>query len=106
MLVDVHRVRYRGVRQEREWIRGDRHRGDLSYTERLHDPRPGRSVMVAMLLGIDGESYVLPVLDLARVLRVRGNGLLITGLEVIPTSHGSKNIKSDRYQQTWWCLKA
>ncbi|MDM0042171.1 hypothetical protein QTI05_24245 [Variovorax sp. J22R193] len=105
MLVDVYRVRYRGVKQERERIRKDKHRGELSYLTRLWDPRPGRSVMKAVLLGADGERYVLPVLDHARVVEVRGEGLLITGMEVIPTSRGIKNIKSDRYPQTWWCVK-
>lgn len=76
------------------------------FTERVHDPRPGRSLMVAMLLATDGESYVLPVLDHARVVRIRGRGTLIAGTEVIPLGHGIKNIKSQRYRQTWWCIPA
>lgn len=105
MLVDVYRVRYRGVKQERERIRQDKHRGELAYRVRLYDPRPRWCVMKAVLLGSDGEHYVLPVLDQARVVEVRGEGLLITGIEVIPTSRGIKNIKSDHYPQTWWCVK-
>ena len=46
----------------------------------------------------------MPMLDQARLLRIRGNGLLIGGVEVIPLSRGSKNIKTARYQQTWWCV--
>lgn len=80
--------------------------GDLVFTERLHDPRPGRSIMLAMLLKEDGESYVIPALDQARVLRIRGKGVLITGLEVQPHGRGMKNIKADRFRQTWWCLPA
>lgn len=80
--------------------------GELVFTERLYDPRPGRSVMVAMLLRPDGESYVIPVLDRARVTRIRGKGVLIAGVEVNPRGRGLKNIKADRYRQTWWCVPA
>ena len=62
--------------------------------------------MVAMLLATDGESYVLPVLDHARVVRIRGRGALIAGTEVIPLGRGIKNIKAERYRQTWWCIPA
>lgn len=59
-----------------------------------------------MLLGADAERYVIPVLDHARVLRIRGKGMLITGIEVQPRGRALKNIKVDRYRQTWWCLPA
>ena len=104
MLVDVYRCRVRGEKQDPDAIRQDRHRGRLRYALRLHDPRPGRSVMVAQLVGADGETYVLPVLDRARVLAVKGDRLLITGVEVIALGRGIKNIKSMRYPQTWWCV--
>jgi hypothetical protein len=60
---------------------------------------------VEQLVCEDGETYVLPVLDGARVLVVEGDGLLTTGIEVIVLSRGIKNIKSIRYPQTWWCVK-
>ncbi|WP_232081000.1 hypothetical protein [Variovorax sp. SRS16] len=62
--------------------------------------------MKAMLLAGDGETYVIPVLDHARVVvRLHGPGILITGTGLIP--HGRspiKNIKVERYPQTWWCI--
>ena len=106
MYCAVYRLRHRGERLEREAIRGSRSLGEPVFTERVHDPRPGRSLMVAMLLATDGESYVLPVLDHARVFRTRGRGTLIAGTEVIPLGRGIKNIRAERYRQTWWCIPA
>lgn len=102
----VYRLRHLGQELERDVVRHNRALGELVYTERLHDPRPGRSVMAAMLLGADGESYVVPVLDQARVLRIRGKGVLIAGIEVVPRGRGAKIIKADRFRQTWWCVPA
>ncbi len=58
--------------------------------------------MLAVLLKPDGQTYVIPPLDRARVRKIRG-GILISGLEIIARSHGFKNIKSDDYPQTWYC---
>ena len=71
---------------------------------RVYDAKPQWRVMMAQLLAADGERYVLPMLDHARLLRVRGQGLLIGGQEVIPLSRGRKNIRTARYAQAWWCL--
>ena len=60
--------------------------------------------MAASLIGADGERYVIPVLDRARVVELRGPGFLIAGDEIIPISRGAKNIRSERYRQTWWCV--
>ena len=60
--------------------------------------------MKASLLAADGERYVVPVLDHARVVRINSDGILITGMEVIPRGAGMKNIKADYYPQTWWCI--
>ncbi|QNK67820.1 hypothetical protein [Variovorax sp. PAMC26660] len=70
--------------------------------ERIYDPRPGRSIFLATLLQPDGETYVIPPLDRARLRRIKG-GILISGVEVIARGMGSKNIKSDNYPQTWFC---
>ncbi|WP_143694855.1 hypothetical protein [Variovorax sp. JS1663] len=77
--------------------------GNLVYRERLHDPRPGRSIWLAVLLRPDGDTYVIPPLDRARIRRVK-DGVLISGLEVVARRRAMKNIKSDRYPQTWWCV--
>ena len=102
----VYRLRRLGHKLEIEAVKGGLVHGELVFTKRLHDPRPGRSVMVAMLLAPDGESYVIPVLDQARVLRIRGHGFLIAGVEVHPRRRAMKNIQADRYRQTWWCQPA
>lgn len=78
--------------------------GDLHYDVGYWDERPWRRTMRATLLGSDGETYLLPVLDKACIF-VRANGLLIEGEEVLPTrSTGIKNVKTDRYLQAWWCV--
>ena len=79
-------------------------RGELRFDSRLWDPRPGRQIMKASLLAADGVRYVVPVLDHARLVRINADGILITGLEVIPRGTGMKNIKADYYPQTWWCV--
>ncbi|MGF6347892.1 hypothetical protein [Variovorax sp. W2I14] len=76
--------------------------GDLVYTERIPGPRPGLGIWIAMLLRDDGETYILPVLDRARIRKIRG-GILISGIEIVPRGRGMKNIRSDNYPQTWWC---
>lgn len=103
MFYEVFRTRYQGEKlPSPEAIKHGRRVGELRYFERIYDPRPGRSLMIATLTAPDGETYILPVLDRARVRRVDG-GILISGLEVIPRGIGIKNIKSDNYPQTWWC---
>jgi len=104
MFCAVYRLRAQGHKLEREVVQRCPSHGDLVFRERLHDPRPGRSVMMAMLLAADGESYVIPVLDRARVTQIRGKGVLIAGTEVQPRGRSMKNIQADRYRQTWWCV--
>jgi hypothetical protein len=55
-----------------------------------------------MLLRDDGETYIIPVLDRARIRKIHG-GILISGIEIVPRGRGMKNIRSDNYPQTWWC---
>lgn len=100
---EVFRTRHEGRKLPSEQAIKHTHRiGELFYRHRVWDPRPGRSIMIAMLLQPDGETYVIPPLDRARVREIRG-GTLISGVEVIARGHGSKNIKSDDYPQTWYC---
>ena len=104
MVCAVYRTRNLGERRDREAIRRDRNIGDLIYGVRVYDPQPQWRVMKAQLIGPDGVNYVVPMLDQARLLRVRGNGLLIGGREIIVLSRGAKNIKSAQYSQAWWCV--
>lgn len=58
---------------------------------------------VAVLLAADRESYVIPLLDKARLLRITERGLLLTGVEILPPS-GNEGT-GPAYAQTWWCLQ-
>lgn len=49
--------------------------------ERIHDPRPSRSFHLATLTQPDGETYVIPVFDRARLRKVQG-GFLIPAIKV------------------------
>ena len=102
----VYRQRAQGKERHPDWIRSSPARGELQFECGLWDERPWRVVMRAALVGPDGETYVLPVLDRARIVRIRGKGILIEGTEVIPVrpSGGIKNVKVDRYRQAWWCV--
>lgn len=100
---EVFRTRYEGAKlPSAEAVKHTRRVGDLTYMERIFDPRPGRSIFLASLLQPDGETYVIPPLDRARLRRIKG-GILISGIEVIARGIGMKRIKSDDYPQTWFC---
>jgi hypothetical protein len=45
----------------------------------------------------------IPALHWAKVRRISGNGLVITGTEIIARGHGSK-AKADHWHQAWWVL--
>lgn len=103
MYCEVFRYRSQGIElPTKEAVKATRVCGDLVYRERIYDPRPGRSLMLAMLLADDRERYVIPALDRAQVTEVDA-GLFIDGIEVNPRGRGSKNIKSDDYPQRWFC---
>lgn len=103
----MYRLRRGNEKLDEEAVRAGRVVGELSFRERLHDPRPGRSIWCASLLAQDGERYVIPALDRAHMgdgIRPFKKGFLIYGEEIIPLTRGSKNIKSERYRQTWYCV--
>lgn len=100
---EVFRTRHEGAKlPSAEAVKHTRRVGDLTYMERIFDPRPGRSIFLASLLQPDGETYVIPPLDRARLRRIKG-GILISGVEVVARGIGMKRIKSDDYPQTWFC---
>jgi hypothetical protein len=86
----------------KEAVKQTRRIGELLYVLRIHDPRPGRSLMIAMLLADDQESYVVPLLNRASMLEVRG-GFFIEGTEINPRGRALKNIKADTYPQRGFC---
>lgn len=59
-------------------------------------------VHLACLMASD-SSYVIPVLDGARITELRGRWMRLTGMEVIPRGTSVKRIGGDRYPQQWWC---
>lgn len=100
---EVFRTRHEGAKlQSEQAIKHTRRIGELFYRDRIRDPRPSYSVKIAVLLQPDGETYVIPPLDQALVREIRG-GILISGVEIITSGRGSKNIESDHYPQTWYC---
>lgn len=103
MYCEVFRYHFEGAElPTKEAVRLTRRVGEFVYMERIHDPRPGRSLMLAMLLSDDRETYLIPALDRAHLFQVRG-GICVEGVEVIPRGRSNKNIKSDDYPQRWFC---
>jgi len=99
----VFRYRFEGqALSSKEAVKLTRRIGELLYVPRIHDPRPGRSLMIAMLLADDQESYVIPLLNRAYMLEVR-SGFFIEGTEINPRGRALKNIKADTYPQRWFC---
>ena len=64
--------------------------------------RRGFNNRMAMLLGPDGERYMLPVLDKVRLLAMNDRGVLLSGVECFPP-RGAKG-RGLMYPQTWWCV--
>lgn len=104
MLCTAYRLRHKGQKLDLDTIKQGGSVGELRYRQRLIGKSPEWHIMTASFVPPGGERYIFPVLDRARLLQIRGSGLLITGVEIIPTSHGIKNIKADYFRQTWWCI--
>jgi hypothetical protein len=96
MFAIVYRCRREGVRLEPAAIQAESARGELRVQRRGFNNR------MAVLLGLDGETYVLPVLDKARLLAMNDRGMLLTGIECYPP-RGAKG-RAPMYLQTWWCV--
>lgn len=94
MLATVYRCRRQGLPLHPDEIELAPVRGEL----RVY--RKGMK-RVAVLLGPDGERYLLPLLDKAKLLELDHRGLLITGVELYP-ARGAKG-NGPMFPQTWWC---
>jgi hypothetical protein len=90
----VYRCRREGQLLHRDDIEAEPAHGELQVF------RKGMK-RVAVLLGRDGESYVIPLLDKAKLLAVDDRGLLLTGVEIYPTRGGKGT--GPMFVQTWWC---
>lgn len=100
MRAHVYRLYLRGVRLPRpsQAVDGDLYLvpGDVgsNYPDAL----------IAELRWSSGQSASrIPALHWAKVRRISGNGLVITGTEVIARSSGLK-AKADHWHQAWWVL--
>jgi len=100
MLVDVVCLRCRGARLLRAIVVAERPvRGELQ----VSGPRLGRRENGHAHLLVPGSpefAQVLPALYDARVTRVKGNALLVAGIERIDRAGGRS---WDDYPQVWWC---
>lgn len=95
MFAIVYRCRREGQLLDAEAVKASPARGELRVQRR-------GMKRIAVLLEPDGEHYVIPVLDKARLLAIDGRGLLLTGVEILPP-RGSKG-NGTMYRQTWWCV--
>ena len=50
-----------------------------------------------------GSVQQMPDLIHARVCRITGAGVVVTGIEIIARRDSTKS-SVDRFPQTWWCL--
>ena len=94
MFAIVYRCRREGQLLHRDDIEADPAQGELQVY------RKGMK-RVAVLLGANGESYVIPLLDKVKLLAINDRGVLLTGIEVHPT-RGAKGT-GPMFPQTWWC---
>ena len=94
MFAIVYRCRREGQLLHRDDIEAEPVHGELQVY------RKGMK-RVAVLLGRDGESYVIPLLDKVKLLAINERGMLLTGIEVYPT-RGAKGT-GPMFAQTWWC---
>jgi len=95
---NVYRLRQRGLNLPRPLQAVP---GNLLLTKGMGSD--GRETYKAQLLGDSSGALALPTLERATVRRISGNGIVITGTEIVPRRHGAK-ASSDVWPQTWWCL--
>lgn len=76
--------------------------GELAFRHRLTGRGERWDVFLAVLMRSD-YCYVIPALDGAKLIELRGRWLHLRGLEVIPRGTSWKRIPVDRHIQEWWC---
>lgn len=94
MFAIVYRCRREGQPLHRDDIEAEPVHGELQVL------RKGMK-RVAVLLGQDRETYLLPLLDKVKLLAINERGVLLTGIEIYPT-RGAKGT-GPMFPQTWWC---
>jgi hypothetical protein len=98
MQATVYRLRQHGIKLPRPQQAVP---GNLLLTKGVGSD--GVQTFKAQLLSGEGGSLALPSLERATVRRISSNGIVITGIEIIPRRQGVK-ASSDFWPQTWWCL--
>lgn len=103
MLAVVYRMMDRGNRLDRAAaLARPPARGELLLRARLTNRGPGWDVYLATLLTRE-YSYVIPPLDKAQVIAIRGRWLQLGGVEVFPHSRNPKRLGASTFEQEWWC---
>ncbi len=103
MKAKVWRLFHKGQPVDRSLLRASRPaEGELGLRLRVGGRDERQDVHLAYLTAPD-DSYLVPVLDHARVIEVRGAWLRLVGVEVIPEGRSIKRLRADRYKQEWWC---
>lgn len=103
MQARVWRLYQRGERIERDKLRQSSPAvGELALRLRLGGRGERYDVYLACLMNADC-SYVVPALDGAKLVEVRGRWMRLAGFEVIPRGASVKRLSADRYRQEWWC---
>ncbi len=106
MQARVWRLFDQGQRIERERLRRMQPAvGELVFRLRLTGRIERWDVFLAVLMHPSLE-YVIPALDQARLVEIRGGWLHLEGTEVLPRGRSAKRIAVDRYKQEWWCRVA
>lgn len=103
MKAKVWRLFHEGQPVDRDRLRASKPaEGELVVRLRVGGRDERQDIHLAALLGAD-DTYLLPVLDSARLVEVRGAWLRLVGVEVIPEGRGIKNMRAERHRQEWWC---
>ena len=103
MQAQVWRLYRHGQRIERDKLRQSSPAvGELALRLRLGGRGERFDVYLACLMNPDC-SYVVPALDGAKLVEVRGRWMRLAGYEVIPRGTSVKRLSADRYRQEWWC---
>ena len=93
----------RGTRLDRAIaLRQQPARGELALRARLTNRGPNWDVYLATLM-TPTYAYVIPPLDRAKLIAVRGRWLQLAGTEVHPHKRNHKSLSVSRFEQEWWC---
>lgn len=103
MKAKVWRLFHEGQPVDRNKLRASRPaEGELVVRLRVTGRHERLDIHLAALLGAD-DGYLLPVLDHARLVEMRGAWMRLAGIEVIPLNRSLKSQQADRHHQEWWC---